>query len=276
VGLLLFVTGRQQQVPFGPRRHGAGTIVGRVAGALVTVVVLGSIGYLVPLTATRDAVAAIAGDADVRAESSPTRIVLTPRAAPRAGLVFLPGGKVDPRAYVPLLRRVRAAGYLVVVVKEPYDIGFLAIGEPARVVAATPGVTRWAVSGHSLGGVAAGVAVSSPNTGLSALLLWASYPLGSLSDRSDLVVASVSGTADALTTPADVAESRAQLPTSTVFSAVDGGIHGYFGDYGYQPGDGSPGVDRATAQQQIVAATTAFMSAVAADPDRGSGELTPQ
>ncbi len=167
---------------------------------------------------------------------------------------------------MPLLRRISAAGYLVVV-REPYDIGFLAIGEPARVVAATPGVTRWAVSGHSLGGVAAGVAVSSPNTGLSALLLWASYPLGSLSDRSDLVVASVSGTADALTTPADVAESRAQLPTSTVFSAVDGGIHGYFGDYGYQPGDGSPGVDRPTAQQQMVAATTAFMSAVAADPD---------
>ncbi|HWI01989.1 MAG TPA: alpha/beta hydrolase [Propionibacteriaceae bacterium] len=71
------------------------------------------------------------------------RHALTPRAAPRAGLVFLPGGKVDPRAYVPLLRQVSAAGYLVVVVKEPYGIGFLAIGEPARVVAATPGVTRW-------------------------------------------------------------------------------------------------------------------------------------
>jgi hypothetical protein len=88
-------------------------------------------------------------------------------------------------------------------------------------------------------------------------------PVGPLRPRRRLRL----GTADALTTPADVAESRAQLPTSTVFSAVDGGIHGYFGDYGYQPGDGSPGVDRATAQQQMVAATTAFMSAVAADPD---------
>jgi hypothetical protein len=110
--------------------------------------------------------------------------------------------------------------------------------------------------------------VSSRDSGLSGLLLWASDSLGSLSDRSDLVVASVSGTADALTTPADVAESRAQLQTPTVFSAVDSGIHGYVGDYGHQPGDGSPGVDRATAQQQIVAGTTAFMSAVAADPDR--------
>jgi hypothetical protein len=125
----------------------------------------------------------MAGDADVRVESSPTRIVLTPRAAPRAALVFLPGGKFDPRAYVPLLRRVSAAGYLVVV-REPYDIGFLAIGEPARVVAATPGVTRWAVSGHSLGGVAAGVAVSSPNTGLSGLPV--GVPVGPLRPRRRL------------------------------------------------------------------------------------------
>ena len=49
----------------------------------------------------------------------------------------LPGAKVDPRAYVPLLTEVSAAGYLVVIVKEPYDIGFLATGEPAKVVAAT-------------------------------------------------------------------------------------------------------------------------------------------
>jgi hypothetical protein len=147
-----------------------------------------------------------------------------------------------------------------------WSLGFLATGEPKKVVAATPGVTRWAVGGHSLGGVAAGIAVSSRDSGLSGLLLWASYPLGSLADRSDLVVASVSGTADALTTPTDVSESRTSLPAATVFTAVEGGIHGYFGDYGNQPGDGSPGVDRETAQKQIVAATTAFMAAAAAGP----------
>jgi hypothetical protein len=30
------------------------------------------------------------------------------------------------------VRQVSAAGYLVVVVKEPYEIGFVAIGEPAK------------------------------------------------------------------------------------------------------------------------------------------------
>ena len=262
VGLLLIGTARQH-VPRDRPRHRAATVVGRVAAAVVTVVVLGAIGYLVPLAAAPEAVAAMSGDSAVRVETSPTRIVLTPAAAPKAGLVFLPGAKVDPRAYVPLLTEVSAAGYLVVIVKEPYDIGLLATGEPAKIVAATPGVTRWAVGGHSLGGVAAGISVSARDSGLSGLLLWAAYPLGSLADRTDLVVASVSGTADALSTPADIAASRASLPPSTVFTAVEGGIRAYFGDYGPQPGDGTPGVDRDTAQRQIVAASVSFMDAVA-------------
>jgi hypothetical protein len=48
-----------------------------------------------------------------------------------------------------------------------------------------------------------------------------------------------------------------------VFTAVQGGLHAYFGDYGPQPGDGTAGVDRNTAQRQIVAASVAFMDTVA-------------
>ena len=260
VGLLLAVTGLRL-VPADRPRHRAATAVGRVAGALVTVIVLSVIGYLVPLPATPQAVAALSGVASVRVETSPTRIVLSPAVTPKAGLVFLPGAKVDPRAYVPMLGRVAAAGFLVVIVKEPYDIAFLATGDPAKIVANNPEVQRWAVGGHSLGGVAAGIA----STDVRGLPFWASYPLGSLAGRTDLVVASVSGTADPLTTPAAIEASRANLPPSTVFTAVEGGIHAYFGDYGSQPGDGTPGVDRTTAQQQIVDATTRFMEAVAAD-----------
>jgi hypothetical protein len=39
-------------------------------------------------------------------------------------------------------------------------------------------------------------------------------------------------------------------------------VHSYFGDYGEQPGDGTPTVSRSEAQRQIVAATVAFMNAL--------------
>lgn len=264
IGLLLAGTGARRARADRPRHRGW-TAAGRVLAGLLSLVVLGAMVYLVPATATEEAVAALSTDATVRVDQSPTRITLTPTAAsPTAGLVFQPGAKVDPRAYGPLLRQVAAAGYLVVVVKQPYAIGFTAIGDPASVVAAHPEVTRWAVGGHSLGGVAAGEYAARPASGVHGLLLWASYPLTSLADRPELLVASVSGTADGLTTPADVAASRAKLPASAVFTAVPGGVHGYFGDYGAQAGDGTPTVDRATAQTQIVAATTAFLARVAA------------
>ena len=49
----------------------------------------------------------------VRVTSSATDITLAPtdRAA-TTGLVFQPGARVDPRAYVPLLREVSARGSL--------------------------------------------------------------------------------------------------------------------------------------------------------------------
>ena len=103
------------------------------------------------------------------------------------------------------------------------------------------------------------------------MLFWASYPLGSLADRKDLLVASVSATNDGLTTPADVEASRATLPPSTVFTAVEGGVHAFFGDYGAQAGDGTASVDRTSAQRQIVDATVQFMGQVASRAPAGSG-----
>ncbi len=264
VGLALLVTGLRP-VAAGRPRHRVATVVGRVLGAVLTVVVLGSVVYLVPATATPEAVAAMAGTAAVRVTDAPTSITLTPTGgSAAAGLVFQPGAKVDPRAYVPLLERVGAAGYLVVIVKQPADIGFLALGAPAGIVATHPEVTHWAVGGHSLGGVAASAYAGQSGSGAQGLLLWASYPLGSLAARTDLVVASVSGTADGLSTPADIGASRANLPPHAVFTAVPGGIHAFFGDYGDQAGDGTPTTDRASAQQRIVEATTAFLMLVGA------------
>ena len=264
IGAILVLTGLSSVTADRPR-HPLATVVGRFLGGLGTVLLIGSVVYLVPSSAAADAIAAMAGTAAVRVETSPTRIVLTPTAgSPRAGLVFQPGAKVDPRAYVPMLTQVAAAGYQVTVVKQPYAIGFLAIGEPGNVIAATPGVTRWAVGGHSLGGVAASVYAAPPDSHVQGLLFWASYPLGSLADRTDLTVASVSGSNDGLSTPSDIAASRATLPPSTVFTTVPGAVHAFFGDYGPQSGDGRPTVDRATAQRQIIQASTDFMAAVAA------------
>lgn len=172
--------------------------------------------------------------------------------------MFVPGVRVDPRAYLALLAPVADAGHIVVVPKPPLGIALLDLDALRRALDAHPEVRRWVVGGHSLGGTAAAMEVDDPRVG--GLLLWASYPAGDLS-ASGLDVLSVSGDRDRLATPADIDRTRSLLRPDSEFVTVPGGVHAFFGDYGVQPGDGEPGVDRATAQRRIVEATVAFVDA---------------
>jgi hypothetical protein len=190
-----------------------------------------------------------------------TRLELTPIAAPPTrGLVFFQGGLIDPRAYVKILEPIAAAGYLVAILKAPYDLPIVDIGGVTSVVNAYPDVEWWAVGGHSLGGVAAATfAAGSPRT-TPGLVLWASYPFTSLAGIDEVSVLSVSGTQDGRTTPSDIEASMANLPAGTTYVAVEGAVHAYFGDYGEQRGDGTPTISREEAQQQIVTATLQWLN----------------
>ena len=133
-------------------------------------------------------------------------------------------------------------------VKPPFDLALPNSNQPDSVIENHPEIRYWAVGGHSLGGVAASAyADSHPVTGL---LLYASYPAGELA-RNDLITTSVSGSADGLATPGDIAEAKPKLPEATRYVVVEGGVHAFFGDYGDQPGDGTPTISREDAQAQI-------------------------
>jgi len=47
---------------------------------------------------------------------------------------------------------------------------------------------------------------------------------------------------------------------------IKGAVHSSFGDYGDQPGDGTPTIDRSTAQAEISKATLELMATVAPPP----------
>lgn len=182
---------------------------------------------------------------------------------PTVGLVFVPGARVDPRAYANILRPVAEAGYLVAVVKPPFGLAAPNSSQPESVIENHPEIRYWAVGGHSLGGVAAAsYADDHPVTGL---LLYASYPASELV-RNDLVTTSVSGSADELAGPGDIAETKPRLPEATSYVVVEGGIHAFFGDYGEQPGDGTPTISRAEAQAQIQQSTVALLASLTPKP----------
>ncbi len=186
---------------------------------------------------------------------------------PTTGLIFYPGARVDPRAYAHILKPLAAAGYLVVVLKEPFGLGLVNVDHAERPMEIHPEIVNWVAGGHSLGGVAASTFADAHPPKVKGLLLYAAYPASKLR-RTDLKVVSVSGTADALTTPSDIAASRVNLPAAAQFVAIKGAIHAHFGDYGDQAGDGVAGVARGVAQTQIVRSSLGLLAAVVVPPKR--------
>ena len=178
--------------------------------------------------------------------------VLVPEGEPVAGLVFYPGGLVDPAAYTPLMQRLSDGGILAVIVPMPLDLAVLDINRADAVIAAYPDVKHWAIGGHSLGGAMACEYVAAHPEVFDGLVLLASYP----ADSTDLSATEVQtvliyGTEDGVS--GNVFEdSVARLPADTVLVEIPGGNHAQFGDYGPQKGDGNASVSREQ-QQRITA-----------------------
>ena len=234
----------------------------RMGWSIVAVVALllvgGVLWWLRPYVATTVALDALQSDAQVSVDSRVGEITMVPTSTPTGiGVIFLPGAKVDARAYGHILRPVAEAGHVVVIVKEPLGVAFLATGVAPSWAAAHPETETWVVAGHSLGGVVAAQNAAEQND-IDELILWASFPANDISARP-LTALSVFGTDDGLTTPDQIAASRSDLPPDTTFVPVEGAVHSHFGDYGVQPGDGEPSTGRTDAQAQIVSATLRFL-----------------
>lgn len=181
--------------------------------------------------------------------------VFEPQDVPTVGLVFYPGGLVDPAAYAPMLRRLADGGVLVVSVPMPLDLAVLGIGRAGAVLQAYPDVPVWAIGGHSLGGAMAAEFVKGNPDAVEGLALLAAYPAAS-TDLSAWPGRAVSlvGSADGLMSREELDASLARLPAGTDVVVLEGGNHAQFGGYGPQTGDGAPAVDRAA--QEAWAAET--------------------
>jgi hypothetical protein len=174
------------------------------------------------------------------------------------GVVFYPGAAVPPEAYVATWVPIVAdTGVTVFIPEMPLRLAVLDSDRAEDVMDTWPEVTTWWVGGHSLGGaMAASFAGSSEPGELAGLVLFGAYATegAGLAGRDDLAVLSVSGSEDGLSTPAEIDEGAALLPTLTIFEELDGVSHAQFGAYGEQAGDGTPQVSDEEARRLIAEA----------------------
>lgn len=192
---------------------------------------------------------------DLRVADAPEGIVLSPaEGGSTQGLVFIPGAKVQPKAYVALLSDLVVDEGVTVVITRPWlNLAFFDPRGMDAFTSAAPGMDTWIVGGHSLGGVRACQMADDAD----ALLLFASYCANDLAD-SDVAVLSLIGSEDGLSTPAEIAAASPLLPPHAEAVEIEGASHASFGDYGAQTGDGTATLDDDEMRAQVTALVGAF------------------
>jgi pimeloyl-ACP methyl ester carboxylesterase len=192
-----------------------------------------------------------------------TAIVFRPQTPNGTGFIFYQGARVAPGAYAPTLHAIADQGYTVFAAKLPFNMALLGVNAADGIISANPQIKVWAIGGHSLGGVAASSYVGgSTNPAVKGLILFASYPASSLTDRTNLAIVSISGSVDGLATPAKMAQYHDLLPAQTQFVVIDGGDHAQFGDYGPQPGDNPAQITPQSQTDQIVQASLKLLAQI--------------
>ncbi len=179
-------------------------------------------------------------------------IIFSPSEETQTGLIFYPGGLVEPAAYAPVLRNLAQENILVVVTPMPFNLAIFGTGAAQSVIDAHPTITSWILAGHSLGGAAAAIFADNNPDQIDAVVFWDSYPPNSATLADDnLPVLSVFGTTSGIPNTENFDDKRFLLPDDALYIPIEGASHAQFGDYGPQKDDVVPSISLAAQHQQV-------------------------
>lgn len=213
---------------------------------------------------------AIESDGLVTVTATEDELRIRPNSNPhRAGLLFLPGGMVEPTAYVPLMKRVAAAGYEARLLYFPLrcactDAQIRKVFTHVRdVIADEPGVS-WILGGHSRGAMlATRYAHEAGTAGLAGLALVATtHPRDFSLANLAIPITKIYATNDGVASYGRMRLNSQLLPANTKWVAIEGGNHVQFGYYRYQLGDGAATLSRTQQQEQLAQALLTQLSSV--------------
>lgn len=164
------------------------------------------------------------------------------------GLIFYPGGKVEPIAYAPLLEQLAQYGITSVLIDMPFNLAMFNIDAADQVYDKFPEIQRWFLAGHSLGGAMAGVYANEHPERLHGLILLGAY----VTDEPVIPTLAIYGSED------EVLDQDKVLMVPNRYE-IPGGNHANFGYYGVQKGDGVATLSREEQQRLTVEQMMAFI-----------------
>ena len=171
------------------------------------------------------------------------------------GVIFYPGGKVDYKAYLPLMASLAENGILSIIVEMPFNLAVFDMNAADDIIDKYNNIESWYIAGHSLGGSMAASYLEKNHEKFDGLILLGSYSTADLSS-TNLKVLSIYGSEDKVLNLEKYDECKNNLPSGFVEHIVKGACHAYFGVYGEQDGDGTPTISN---EEQIRATSSIIL-----------------
>ena len=197
-------------------------------------------------------------ESNIKTDETPDYIKISPSFdnATNKGIIFYPGGLVDPHAYIPTFDELIVKDSIdLFILKSPANLSILNSGYSKEIINSFPEYERWYIGGHSLGGSVACMDIEANPESFEGAFLLASYSVNDISN-SEVPILSLTGSEDLVIDQNNFNENKKNLPTevtisdsslfpnfstidSTIYFEIPGGNHAQFGGYGFQKGDGT-------------------------------------
>ena len=209
-----------------------------------------------------EALTALESDDLVEVSQTPW-LTFTPTGELKAGLIFYPGGRIDPRGYSPLMRAIAGEGFLVVVPSMPINMAIFDTNAADEIIDHFSKINNWGIAGHSVGGTSAAIYTANNPEKIDGLAIWASYPPNSTDlSRADLPVYSIYGELDPRVDRAAIEDRKGLMPPDTVYVEIHGGGHHQFGTYLIEAGEAQSIIPREVQQEQIIEGTLDMLAEI--------------
>lgn len=175
-------------------------------------------------------------------------------------LIFFPGAMVDPKAYVPLCRKIADNNIQVYLIKMPWRLASQGYKLPKELNLFADSTKTYILAGHSLGGkMAAQFVYENPNLIDKLILIGTTHPRDiSLAD-SKIPILKIYGSNDGVADEKLIFENKPKLPATAKFIKIEGANHSQFGYYGFQLGDSSSSISRGQQQEETLKHIIAFI-----------------
>lgn len=163
-------------------------------------------------------------------------------------IIFYPGGKVEHKAYVPLLYKLSELGVSSVLIDMPYNLAVFNINAADSLYEYFPNTKNFYIAGHSLGGAMSSIYADKNSNKLKGMILLGAYPVNEPKINTLAIYGSLEDGWD-----------KSKLTDNIIKEEITGGNHAQFGNYGIQKGDAVATISREEQQDITISSIIDFI-----------------